>query len=148
MSHRIGERPWRSSGQPTSFITFCQVNDSESSLESLIVTRGELSHSVKNVTRVESSHHLSQRDSSRIRVTKNRDSSRVIDSSHAITATKSLWLSVKSFSDLCTNKHKRCCYLSFSLSLVYNELRNVFVCIATHFLAIFIMCKFAFCFYS
>ena len=137
MSHRIGERPWRSSGQPTPFITFCQVNDSESSLESLIVTRGELSHSVKNVTRVESSHHLSQ-----------RDSSRVIDSSHAITATKSLWLSVKSFSDLCTNKHKRCCYLSFSLSLVYNELRNVFVCSATHFLAIFIMCKFAFCFYS
>jgi len=25
----------------------------------------------------------------------------------------------------CTNKHKRCCYLPFSLSLVYNELRNV-----------------------
>ena len=25
MSHRIGERPWRSSGQPTRFITFCQV---------------------------------------------------------------------------------------------------------------------------
>ena len=25
MSHRIGERPWRSSGQPTPFITFCQV---------------------------------------------------------------------------------------------------------------------------
>jgi len=36
-------------------------------------------------TRLESSHHLSQRDSSRVRVTKNRDSSRVIDSSHAIT---------------------------------------------------------------
>ena len=44
----------------------------------------------------------------------------------------------------CTNKYKRCCYLPFSLSLVYNELRNVFVCIATHFLAIFIACKFAF----
>ena len=25
MSHGIGERPWRSSGQPTPFITFCQV---------------------------------------------------------------------------------------------------------------------------
>ena len=37
----------------------------------------ESSHSVKNVTRVESGHHLSQCDSSRVRVTKNRDSSRV-----------------------------------------------------------------------
>ena len=36
-------------------------------------------------TWLESSHHLSQRDSSRVRVTKNLDSSRVIDSSHAIT---------------------------------------------------------------
>ena len=36
----------------------------------------ESSHSVKNVTRIESSHHLSQRDSSRVKVTKNRDSSR------------------------------------------------------------------------
>ena len=34
---------------------------------------------------LESSHHLSQHDSSRAKVTKNRDSSRVIDSSHAIT---------------------------------------------------------------
>jgi len=33
----------------------------------------------------ESSHHFSQRDSSRVQVTKNCDSSRVIDSSHAIT---------------------------------------------------------------
>ena len=41
---------------------------------------------MKNVTRVESSQDFSQRDSSRFRVTKNRDSSRVIDSSHAITA--------------------------------------------------------------
>jgi len=38
-------------------------------------------------TWLESSYHFSQRDSSRIRVTKNRDSSRVIDSSHAITGT-------------------------------------------------------------
>jgi len=38
------------------------------------------------VTRVESSHYFFQRDSSRVRVTKNRDSNRVIDSSHAITA--------------------------------------------------------------
>jgi len=45
----------------------------------------ESSHSVKNVIRVESSHHFSQRDSSRVRVTKIRGSSRVIDSSHAIT---------------------------------------------------------------
>jgi len=35
---------------------------------------------------LESSHYFSQRDSSRVRVTKNRDLSRVIDSSHAITA--------------------------------------------------------------
>jgi len=48
----------------------------------------------------------------------------------------------------CANKHKRCCYLPFSLSPFYNELRNVFACIAMHFLAIFIVCKFAFCFYS
>jgi len=46
----------------------------------LTVTRVDSSHSVKNVTRVESSHHFFQRDSSRVRVTKNRDSS------HAITA--------------------------------------------------------------
>jgi len=50
----------------------------------------ESSHSVKNVNRHESSHHLSQRDSIRVRVTKNRDSSRVIDSSHAITGKR--WL--------------------------------------------------------
>ena len=49
------------------------------------MTRVESSHSVKNVTRVESSHYFYQRDSSRVRVTKNRDSSRVIDSSPAIT---------------------------------------------------------------
>jgi len=36
-------------------------------------------------TWLESSPYLSQRDSSRFRVTKNRDSGRVIDSSHAIT---------------------------------------------------------------
>ena len=36
----------------------------------------------------ESSLHFSQRDLSRIRVTKKRDLSRVIDSSHAITAKK------------------------------------------------------------
>jgi len=35
---------------------------------------------------LKSSHHLSQHDSSRVRVAKNRDSSRVIDSSRAITA--------------------------------------------------------------
>jgi len=38
------------------------------------------------MTQDESSHHFSQRDSSRVRVTKNRDSSRVIDTSHDITA--------------------------------------------------------------
>jgi len=54
--------------------------------------RLESSHFVKNVTRVESSHHLSQRNSSRVKVTKNRDSSRVIDSSHTITAIqKNVW---------------------------------------------------------
>ena len=66
-------------------LRFCK-NDSDSSLESLIVTRVESNDSVKNVTRVESSHHLFQHDLSRVRVNKNRDSSRVIDSSHAITA--------------------------------------------------------------
>jgi len=44
---------------------FCK-SDSDSSLESLTVTR------------VESSHYFSQRDSSRVRVTKNRDSSHAI----------------------------------------------------------------------
>ena len=45
----------------------------------------ESSHLIKNVTRVESSQETAGRDSSRVRVTKNRDSSRVIDSSHDIT---------------------------------------------------------------
>ena len=40
--------------------------------------RLESSHSVKNVTRVKSSNHLSQGVSSRVRVTKNRDSSHTI----------------------------------------------------------------------
>jgi len=35
------------------------------------------------------------------------------------------WSSVKSFSE-CTNEHKRCCYLPFSLFLVHNELHNVY----------------------
>ena len=52
----------------------------------------ESSHSVKNVTRAESSHYCIQRDSSRVRVTKNRDSSRVIDLSHAITGDGDLFL--------------------------------------------------------
>ena len=67
-------------------LRFCK-NYSDSSLESLIVTRVESGHSVKNVTRVESSHRLSQRDSIGVRVTKNCDSSqsRVIYSIHAIT---------------------------------------------------------------
>jgi len=50
------------------------------------MTRVESSHLIKNVTRVESSQETAERDSSRVRVTKNRDSSRVIDSSHDITA--------------------------------------------------------------
>jgi len=37
---------------------FCK-NDSDSILESLTVTRVESSHSVKNMTRIESSHHFS-----------------------------------------------------------------------------------------
>jgi len=49
----------------------------------------------------------------------------------------------------CTNKHSVDAYLPllcpwFSLQCV----PNVFVCIATHFLAIFIVCELAFCFYS
>jgi len=43
----------------------------------ITLTRVESSHSVKSVNRLESSHHLSQRDSNRVRVTKNRESSRV-----------------------------------------------------------------------
>ena len=58
---------------------FCK-NDSDSSLESLVVIRVE-SFCEKRA----SSHQFSQRDLSRVRVTKNRDSSRVIDLSHAIT---------------------------------------------------------------
>jgi len=69
---------------PSETQRFCEV-DSDSSLVLLTVARVESSHSVKNVTRFESCHHFSQRDSDRVRVTKNRDSSRVIDSSHAIT---------------------------------------------------------------
>jgi len=38
------------------------------------------------MTRLVTSHHFSQCDSSRVWVTKNRGSSRVIDSSRAITA--------------------------------------------------------------
>ena len=60
---------------PSGTQRFCK-NDPDSSLESLIVTR------------VASSHHFSQRDSSRVRVIINRHSSRVIDSSHAITTCK------------------------------------------------------------
>ena len=41
------------------------------------MTRVESSHLIKNVTRVESSQETAERDSSRVRVTKNRDSSRV-----------------------------------------------------------------------
>jgi len=39
------------------------------------------------------------------------------------------WSSVKSFSDLfcTTSKHKRCCYLSFSLSLVYKWVAHVWL---------------------
>jgi len=41
-------------------------------------------------------------------------------------------------SDLYKQTHKRCCYLPFSLSLVYNELRTLsMVGIATDFLGIF-----------
>jgi len=65
-------------------LRFCK-NDSDSSLESLIVTQVESSHSVKNVTRGESSNHLSQRDSSQSHQKSWLESSRVIDSSHAIT---------------------------------------------------------------
>ena len=52
------------------------------------MTRVEWSHLIKNVTRIESSQETAERDSSQVKVTKNRDSSRVIDSSHDITAGK------------------------------------------------------------
>jgi len=51
----------------------------------------ESSHSVKNVTRVELNHHLSQRDSSRVRVTKNRESSHWIQSRYYWLAYAMLW---------------------------------------------------------
>jgi len=50
-------------------------NDSDSSHESFNMTRVESSHLIKNVTRVESSQETAERDSSRVRVTKIRDSS-------------------------------------------------------------------------
>ena len=53
---------------------FCK-NDSDSSLEPLTVTR--VSQVILWKTWLESSHHFCQRYSSRVRVTKNRDSSRV-----------------------------------------------------------------------
>jgi len=59
---------------------FCK-NDSDSSSESLTVTRVTLWK-----TWLDPSRHFFQRDSSRVRVTQNRDSSRVIDFCHAITA--------------------------------------------------------------
>jgi len=65
---------------PSEAQRFCK-NDSDPSLESLIVTRVESTHSVKIVTRFEWRHLFFQRDSSRVRVTKNRDSS------HPITVT-------------------------------------------------------------
>ena len=65
---------------PSGTQRFCK-NDSDSSPESLIVSRVILWK-----TWLDSSHHFSQRDLSRVRVNKNRDSSRVIDSSYAITA--------------------------------------------------------------
>ena len=51
----------------------------------------------------------------------------------------------------CTNKHKRCCYLPFSLSLVLTSCTMSMVGIATHFLGISTVCKFAYviqCFLS
>ena len=51
-------------------------NDSDSSHESFNMTRVESSHLIKNVTRVESSQETAERDSIRVRITKNRDSSR------------------------------------------------------------------------
>jgi len=69
-------------------------NDFDSSLGSLIVTRV-----IRCNTWLESSHHFSQLDSSLVQATKNRESSRVIDSSHAITAIKN---SPQELPDLCT----------------------------------------------
>jgi len=61
---------------------FCK-DVSDSTLEPLTVTRFE--SLCEKCDSKESSYHFSQRDSSRVWGTKNRDSSRVIDSSHAIT---------------------------------------------------------------
>jgi len=68
---------------PSETQRFCK-NDSDSSHRLWLVSN----RVILCKTWLESSHHFSQRDSSRVRVTKSRDSSRVIDSSHAITANK------------------------------------------------------------
>jgi len=54
---------------PSGNLRFCKT-DSDANLESLTVTRVPSTHSVKNVTRVVLSYLISQRDSSRVRVTK------------------------------------------------------------------------------
>ena len=68
---------------PSETQRFCK-NDSDSSHRLWLVSN----RVILCKTWLESSHHFSQSDSSRVRVTKSRDSSRVIDSSHAITANK------------------------------------------------------------
>jgi len=60
------------------------------------------------------------------------------------TAAKSLGDLLK-VSVTCTNKHKRCCYLPFSLSdSGFMSCTISAVGIATHFLGISTVCKFAF----
>jgi len=64
---------------PSGAQRFCK-NDSDSSYWLWF----ESSHSVKNVARVDSSHHFSQCNSSRVRVIQNRDSIRVTLSLHTV----------------------------------------------------------------
>jgi len=54
---------------PSGNLRFCKT-DSDANLQSLTVTRVPSTHSAKNVTRVVLSYLISQRDSSRVRVTK------------------------------------------------------------------------------
>jgi len=66
------------------------------------------------------------------------------------TATKSLWSSDKSFSDLYKQTQALLVPLVFFVSGLQTMScsMSLFICIATHFLVLAIVCKFAFCFYS
>jgi len=62
-----------------------------------------------------------------------------------------VWIAQTNGNATIVTQHKCCCYLLFLclLSAMSSELvQNVFACSTMHFLAIFILCKFSFWFYS